>query len=125
MRARPPRPRCGTRASRHRLPRVIAITSLDNVASGRLLERIGLQQEGTLRLAGSNEEVRIFGTTRAYEFDAPNARPVFDNLWTSGQLSASDIQRLPEFGIEAVVNLALPTASNACPAKPRPSRGRA
>jgi len=101
--------------ARHRLPRVIAITSLDNVASGRLLERIGLQQEGTLRLAGSNEEVRIFGTTRAYEFDAPNTRPVFDSLWTSGQLSASDIQRLPEFGIEAVINLALPTASNALP----------
>jgi len=100
---------------RHRLPRVIAITSLDNVASGRLLERIGLQLEGTVCLPGSNEEVRLFGTTRAYQFDAPNARPVFDNLWTSGQLSQADIQRLPEFGIEAVVNLALPTASNALP----------
>jgi [ribosomal protein S5]-alanine N-acetyltransferase len=100
---------------RHQLPRVIAITSLDNVASGRLLERIGLQLEGTVRLAGSNEDVRLFGTTRAYEFDAPNARPVFDSLWTSGQLSSSDILRLPGFGIEAVINLALPTASNALP----------
>ena len=100
---------------RHRLPRVIAITSLDNVASGRLLERIGLQLEGIVRLAGSNEEVRLFGTTRAYQFDAPNARPVFDYLWTSGQLSHDDIRRLPEFGVEAVVNLALPTASNALP----------
>jgi len=99
----------------HRLSRVIAITSLDNVASGRLLERIGLQLEGTLRLAGSSEEVRLFGTTRAYPFDAPNARPVFDTLWTSGQLSQADIQRLPEFGIEAVINLALPTAANALP----------
>ena len=99
----------------HRLPRVIAITSLDNVASGRLLERIGLQPEGILRLAGSTEDVRLFGTTRAYEFDAPNTRLVFDGLWTSGQLSSSDIRRLPEFGIEAVINLALPTASNALP----------
>jgi RimJ/RimL family protein N-acetyltransferase/protein tyrosine phosphatase (PTP) superfamily phosphohydrolase (DUF442 family) len=100
---------------RHHLPRVIAITSLDNVASGRLLERIGLQFEGTMRLAGSDEDVRVFGTTRAYLFDAPNTRPVFDGLWTSGQLSQADIQRLPELGIEAVVNLALPTASNALP----------
>jgi [ribosomal protein S5]-alanine N-acetyltransferase len=100
---------------RHRLPRVIGITSLDNVASGQVLERIGLQPEGTVCLAGSAEEVRLFGTTRAYEFDAPNARPVFDNLWTSGQLSARDIERLPEFGIDAVVNLALPSASNALP----------
>jgi RimJ/RimL family protein N-acetyltransferase/protein tyrosine phosphatase (PTP) superfamily phosphohydrolase (DUF442 family) len=99
----------------HRLPRVIAITSLDNGASGRLLERIGLQHEGTVRLAGSDEEVCLFGTTRAYQFDAPNTRPVFDTLWTSGQLSQADIQRLPEFGIEAVINLALPTAANALP----------
>jgi protein tyrosine phosphatase (PTP) superfamily phosphohydrolase (DUF442 family) len=68
-----------------------------------------------VRLAGSDEEVRLFGTTPAYQFDAPNTRPVFDGLWTSGQLSLADIQRLPEFGIEAVVNLALPTASNALP----------
>ena len=100
---------------RHRLSRVIAITSPDNVASGRLLERIGLQLEGTVCLAGSSDDVRLFATTRAYEFDAPNARPVFDNLWTSGQLSSRDIQRLSEFGIEAVINLALPTASNALP----------
>ena len=100
---------------RHHLPRVIAITSRDNVASGRLLERIGLQFEGTMLLAGSAEEVRLFGTTRVYQFDAPNTRPVFDGLWTSGQLSQADIQRLPELGIEAVVNLALPTASNALP----------
>jgi protein tyrosine phosphatase (PTP) superfamily phosphohydrolase (DUF442 family) len=47
--------------------------------------------------------------------DAPNTRPVFDWLWTSGQLSLRDIARLPEFGIEAVVNLAPPSASNALP----------
>jgi RimJ/RimL family protein N-acetyltransferase/protein tyrosine phosphatase (PTP) superfamily phosphohydrolase (DUF442 family) len=100
---------------RHRLPRVIAITSLDNVASGRLLERIGLQPEGTVRLAGGSDEVRLFGTTRAYDFDAPNTRPVFETLWTSGQLSSQDIGRLPELGIDAVINLALPSASNALP----------
>ena len=100
---------------RHRLPRVVAITSLDNVASGRLLERIGLLFEGTVRLAGSDEEVRLFGTTGAYQFDASNTRPVSDRLWTSGQLSRADILRLPGIGIEAVVNLALPTASNALP----------
>jgi protein tyrosine phosphatase (PTP) superfamily phosphohydrolase (DUF442 family) len=68
-----------------------------------------------MRLAGGSEDVRLYGTTGAYQFDAPNTRPVFDGLWTSGQLSQADIQRLPEFGIEAVVNLALPTASNALP----------
>jgi [ribosomal protein S5]-alanine N-acetyltransferase len=100
---------------RHRLSRVIAITSLDNHASGRLLERIGLQSEGNVRLAGSEEDVRLFGTTQAYLFDAPNTRAVSDGLWTSGQLSQADIERLPELGIETVINLALPTAANALP----------
>src|ERR1035437_28826 len=47
--------------------------------------------------------------------DAENTYQVFDWLWTSGQLSESDIGRLPALGIEAVINLALPTASNALP----------
>jgi protein tyrosine phosphatase (PTP) superfamily phosphohydrolase (DUF442 family) len=47
--------------------------------------------------------------------NAPNTRRVFEWLWTSGQLSQRDIARLPEFGIDAVVNLAPPTASNALP----------
>lgn len=98
---------------RHGLPRVVAITSPDNVASRRLLERIGLQLEGTVRLSGSEEELHLFGTTRAYPFDAPNTRAVFDGLWTSGQLSLEDVGRLPELGIEAVIHLALPTAANA------------
>ena len=41
--------------------------------------------------------------------------PSTTRLWTSGQLSPRDIERLPELGIEAVVNLALPTSSNALP----------
>ena len=47
--------------------------------------------------------------------DAENTFQVFDNLWTSGQLSERDIRSLPELGIELVINLALPTSSNALP----------
>lgn len=47
--------------------------------------------------------------------DAENTHQVFDWLWTSGQLSEKDVACLPAFGIEAVINLALPTASNALP----------
>lgn len=47
--------------------------------------------------------------------DAENTHQVFDWLWTSGQLSEQDIARLPGLGIEAVINLALPTSSNALP----------
>jgi Uncharacterized protein conserved in bacteria len=38
--------------------------------------------------------------------DAPNTYPVFDWLWTSGQLSEADIQSLPALGIDTVINLA-------------------
>lgn len=47
--------------------------------------------------------------------DAENTHRVFDWLWTSGQLSAQDIAALPALGIGAVINLALPTSSNALP----------
>ena len=47
--------------------------------------------------------------------DAENTHKVFDWLWSSGQLSARDIDELPGLEIEAVVNLALPTSSNALP----------
>ncbi|MEQ1537256.1 MAG: protein tyrosine phosphatase family protein [Burkholderiaceae bacterium] len=47
--------------------------------------------------------------------DAENTHQVFDWLWTSGQLSEKDIACLPSLGIEAVINLALPTATNALP----------
>lgn len=47
--------------------------------------------------------------------DAENFHPVFDGLWTSGQLSARDIATLPGLGVKSVVNLALPTAGNALP----------
>ncbi len=45
--------------------------------------------------------------------DAENVYQVFDWLWTSGQLSESDIGRLPGYNIAAVINLALPTSANA------------
>jgi protein tyrosine phosphatase (PTP) superfamily phosphohydrolase (DUF442 family) len=47
--------------------------------------------------------------------DAENIHQVFDWLWTSGQLSESDIASLSSLGIEAVINLALPTSPNALP----------
>ena len=47
--------------------------------------------------------------------DAENTFRVFDRLWTSGQLSEQDIRSLPGMGIDVVVNLALPTSSNALP----------
>lgn len=47
--------------------------------------------------------------------DAENTHQVFDWLWSSGQLSANDIARLPGLGIDVVVNLALPSSSNALP----------
>jgi RimJ/RimL family protein N-acetyltransferase len=43
------------------LRRIVAITSLDNNASIRLLEKIGLKFEGLLKLAEQGE-VRLFGT---------------------------------------------------------------
>ena len=45
--------------------------------------------------------------------DAENTHKVFDWLWSSGQLSAKDIACLPALGIDVVINLAPPTASNA------------
>ena len=45
--------------------------------------------------------------------DAENTHQVFDWLWSSGQLSESDIASLPDLGVEAVINLALPTSVNA------------
>ncbi len=101
---------------RHRLPRVVAITSLDNVASGRLLERIGLQFEGTVRLAGSERggaPVRHDGVPTSSMRRTPV--PYSTASGRRASCRSADIQRLPEFGIEAVVNLALPTASNALP----------
>jgi protein tyrosine phosphatase (PTP) superfamily phosphohydrolase (DUF442 family) len=47
--------------------------------------------------------------------EAENTHQVFDWLWSSGQLTIKDIESLPALGIEVVINLALPTSSNALP----------
>ena len=46
---------------------------------------------------------------------AESTYQVFDWLWSSGQLSESDIATLPAMGIDVVINLALPSSSNALP----------
>lgn len=45
--------------------------------------------------------------------DAENTHRVSELLWSSGQLSERDVSSLPSLGIKLVVNLALPTSSNA------------
>lgn len=40
--------------------RVVAITALDNVASARVLERVGMNFESNLRLGGAGDELRLF-----------------------------------------------------------------
>ena len=47
------------------------------------------------------------------QMDAENTYQVFDWLWTSGQLSQKDIGKLAALGVDAVINLAPPTSSNA------------
>lgn len=44
------------------LGRVVAIAKPDNDASDKLLRRIGLRLEGTIRLPGSDEELNYYGT---------------------------------------------------------------
>lgn len=44
------------------LRRIVAITSLDNDASMRLLEKIGLKFERLIKLSEDEPEVRLFGT---------------------------------------------------------------
>ncbi len=45
--------------------------------------------------------------------DAVNTYQIFDWLWTSGQISDNDICQLQKEGFDTVINLALPTSSNA------------
>lgn len=44
------------------LGRVLAITSADNDISARLLEKLGLRFERTVRLRGDDEELRLFAS---------------------------------------------------------------
>jgi RimJ/RimL family protein N-acetyltransferase len=43
------------------LRRILAITSQDNTASGRLLEKIGLRCEGLRLMPGETREVKLYG----------------------------------------------------------------
>ena len=43
------------------LKRIVAITSVDNDSSARLLEKLGLRFEGMVKLSDDSEEVRLFG----------------------------------------------------------------
>jgi len=43
-----------------RLNRILAITSLDNEASGRLLAKIGFRLERTIKLSEDGEELKLF-----------------------------------------------------------------
>ena len=43
--------------------RIVAITSLNNVASIRLLEKLGLKFERLIKLSEEESEVRLFGST--------------------------------------------------------------
>jgi RimJ/RimL family protein N-acetyltransferase len=45
------------------LKRILAITSLGNAASIRLLEKVGLRFERLIKLGNHQDEVRLFGTT--------------------------------------------------------------
>lgn len=45
------------------LRRIVAITSLDNEASMRLLGKLGLRLEGLIKLAEDQPDVRLFGTS--------------------------------------------------------------
>ena len=43
------------------LRRIVAITSLDNDSSIRLLEKLGMTFERTMRMPGEDEDVKLFG----------------------------------------------------------------
>ncbi|MFP5114135.1 GNAT family N-acetyltransferase [Bacillaceae bacterium C204] len=43
------------------LKRVVAITSMENVGSARLLKKIGMQFEGMIKLPHDTEELKLFG----------------------------------------------------------------
>jgi len=48
-----------------KLPRIVAITSLDNEASIKLLERLGFKYERVVKLSEDREQVKLFATESA------------------------------------------------------------
>jgi RimJ/RimL family protein N-acetyltransferase len=43
-----------------KIDRIVAITSVDNVASGRLLEKLGMRFEKVIKLSPDGESVKLF-----------------------------------------------------------------
>jgi [ribosomal protein S5]-alanine N-acetyltransferase len=56
----------GTRVLK--LPRIVAITSPDNLGSIRVLEKIGLKFDRLMRLTEDSKQVKLFGPAAAREF---------------------------------------------------------
>jgi RimJ/RimL family protein N-acetyltransferase len=52
----------------------VAITSLDNQSSIRLLEKIGFRYEGLIKLPGNEEEIKLFAHEDA-TVDPSNSGP--------------------------------------------------
>jgi ribosomal-protein-alanine N-acetyltransferase len=47
------------------LARIVAITTLDNRESARLLEKLGMVFESIIRMAGDDEELRLYATGKS------------------------------------------------------------
>lgn len=45
------------------IPRVVAITTVDNERSGHLLARLGMSYETTMSMKGDDEQLRLYGIT--------------------------------------------------------------
>jgi len=74
------------------LKRIVAITTVDNDASGRLLERIGMRLEGSTRLPGDDMDLKLYGV------DAPptEAGALTDEHDPASAESAGREPRAPE-----------------------------
>lgn len=55
------------------LPRVLAIVNPDNAASIKVLERLGMRDQGTIRHGADNRDLRLFATVAAERADADRA----------------------------------------------------
>lgn len=66
------------------LERVVAIALPENVASTRLLERLGLRFEHTITFGPAAETLNYFATTAAFRFEAENARVLGQPVQAAG-----------------------------------------
>jgi [ribosomal protein S5]-alanine N-acetyltransferase len=51
---------------RHGLRRIVAITAVDNAASGKVLEAIGMRFERRLRVTGHDDDSMLYATQRSH-----------------------------------------------------------